>query len=326
MIIIPDENRHLTSEEIKEVVSTFLSSTEYHRMKNYKNYYEQDNTKLTKKVEDKANRGKTPLNYIPTPYYATVVDTMSGYMFQNVQYEPKEGSEEYAVRLNEILNDNGQDVKDMTTGTYSLAFNHGIEWVYSTGEDADIKYATFDPLEWALVYNTAVEPDVWCAIRIQEALEEYYDQYIDVIYKDLWQQYKIKTDNHNNITIESRAEDQVLYFEECPVIDYNSEIIGNKSPFDCVLAYIVALDDLITSNSDEIEKLTEALLLLGRVLKEEDLKALNELKAIQDLSPEEFEPKFLEKATSPEFREYVSKLLIQEIYRHSSVVDWYILL
>ena len=98
-------------------------------------------------------------------------------------------------------------------------------------------------------------------------------------------------------------------------------MIGDVSPFDSVISYIEALDWAITGNSNEIDRIVDAILLLGKKL-DKDVN-LAEIKAIEDISKDEITPQFLEKNLSPEFRRYVTDLLIQEIYRHSHTVDWH---
>lgn len=318
--MIWNKTTKLETDDIITAIKEYQTSPEFCQLKEYLAYYEQRNTALLKSVESKYRRNKKPNNYVPTSYYATITDTMAGYMFQNVQYNPKNESDKaYAEALNEILEANDQDAKDMTTGTYSLATNKGIELVY-TGSDAEIRYATFNPLEWVIVYDSNIEPNVFCGIWLQKSLEKDYDLYVDVFYKDLWQQFKY---NSTSGQLVERGSEQQLFFDECPVVVYNSEIIGDHSPFHCVITYIQALDELITGNSNELEKLSEAILLLGRTLKEEDLKHIDEIKALMDITKDEIVPQFIQRQISPEFREYVSKLLINEIHKHSHVIDWY---
>jgi len=115
------------------------------------------NPDITGKYLDRRYRNKTPNNYIPTAYYSTVVDTMSGYMFSNVQYIPdKPADKKYAEALNELFKENNNDIKEMKTGVAALAYNKGIELVYTTGDGIGtpaIKYANIDPRQVLLVWN-----------------------------------------------------------------------------------------------------------------------------------------------------------------------------
>lgn len=319
-MIIKTEKDKFSPAEITNLVTDFLSSAEYAQLKEYRAYYMQNNPALKKQVQSKRERKKTPANYVPTPYYATVVNTMAGYMFQNVQYESD--NQAYIDALTPILDANGQPVKDMQTGTYSLAFSRGVELVYSEGDKADIKFTSFDPTEWLIIYNDLIEPTVWCGIQIQASLSADYDYTLSVWYKNLYEQYNLKTSTDQKSGDITLLSTRPLYFDECPVISYDAEIIGEQSPFHCVISYIKALDALITGNSDEIERLTDALLILSQTLEKKDLDQITELKAIMNVKAED-RAEYIQKDTSPAFREYVSKFLVNEIHKHSHVIDWY---
>lgn len=319
MIIIPEKD-NFSPVEIIDVVTDFFASAEYAQLKEYRQYYMQKNPELAKQVQAKKERKKTPANYVPTPYYATVVDTMAGYMFQNVQYES--ANEAAALALWDIMAANGQPIKDMQTGTYSLAYNRGVELVYSEGDNADIKFTSFDPAEWIIIYNDLIEPVVWCGIQVQKSLNPDYDYTLSVWYKNLYERYDFKLGQDKQGADITLLSSRALYFDECPVISYDAEIIGEQSPFHCVITYIKALDALITGNSDEIERLTDALLILTQTLEQKDLDQITELKAIMNVKAED-RAEYIQKDTTPAFREYVSKFLVQEIHKHSHVIDWY---
>jgi len=146
---------------------------------------------------------------------------------------------------------------------------------------------------------------------------------IDVIYKDLWEYYSAVKGNQGEIKgLTKTKEDKQLFFKENPVIVYNTEIISEKSSFHSILSYVVALDWILTGNANEIDRLVDALLVLGKSLKKEDLAKMDEMKALMSMKTED-RAEYITKDMSPAFREYVSKLLIQEIHKHSHVVDWY---
>jgi len=319
--VIWKEEGKIDIESLQEIVLSYLASTEFQRLQLYDNYYEAENTFITAKVEDKQSRGKTPNNYIPTSYFATIVDTLSGYMFSDIQYNPKgKADTNYAMALNDLLFDNDSDIKDMKTGIRSLAYNKGIELVYTVGDGVGtpaIRYTSLDPRQIILIYDNKIEPDLYAAIRV--TIADGKDLYnIDVIYKDEWQYYSMNDKNK----LEPRQDPDDLFFFECPVVVYNSNDMSLRSPFHKVIQYINALDFLITGNANDMEKLADAILVLTKLLKEEDLKNLNELKAIMDVSKED-RAEYLVKNTDPAFRKYASELLIREIHKHSHVIDWY---
>lgn len=318
--VIWDKPEKLTPEDIEGLVAAYLESPELRVLYTYYRYYEQKNPNTLARWWDKETRGKRPNNYVPTAYYSTVVDTMSGYMFSNIEYNPAEESDaDYVEVLNEILDNNETDVKDMRTGVHALAFNKAVELVYSTGDGAkaEIKYATFDPRQWLIVYDEKIDPDVVCGIRVFTSNDTKFDYYVDVIYADEWQYYTMKNDK-----IAQRKEPRELFFSQCPVIEYRAEVVGNQSPFHVVLTYIDALDYLITGNANEIESLVDAILALGRLLSDEDVEHLDEIRVLTGMKQED-RAEYITKNLDPQFREYVSKLLINEIHKHSHVIDWY---
>lgn len=311
----------LTQDEIAEFVETYLASDAFAKLTMYGKYYEGVNPDITGKYISRKWRGKTPNNYIPTAYYSTVVDTMAGYMFSNVQYEPVEpGDVLFVEALNELNEANDEDIKTMKTGVESLAYNKGIQLVYTTGDGVsapDIRFASLDPRTMILIWTDDIEPEIFCGIRVTASNNPDYDYNIDVIYKDEWQFYWM-----GNGKLAVREESKELFFSECPVVLYSTEIMTNNSPFQVIIPYIDALDYLVTGNSNEVERLVDAILVLGTTVDEERLQHMDEWKVLMDMQKED-RAEYLTKDTSPEFREYVSKLLINEIHKHAHVIDWY---
>jgi len=310
--ITVDDSEKLTEADIIKIVNGYVNGNEIARLQKYDDYYQCENSFITGKVKDKAARNKTPNNWIPTAYYSTIVDTLSGYMFADVQYMTD------SQDFKEVLKNNNVMIKDMNAGIRSLAYNKATEIVYTTGDGIngfEIKFSQIDPRQVILVFNKDIEPKLFCAIRVM-LTDKDYDYKIDVIYNDLWSSHYIKGE-----TI-SLIESKPLYFKECPVVFYFADDMAILSVFNKIIPYINALDFLITGNANDIEKLSDAILILTKILKDSDLKNLEELKAIMDVAPEE-RAEYLTKNTDPSFREYASKLIIQEIHKHSHVVDWY---
>lgn len=307
----------MTIEDINSFVEAYMASSELRLLQNYAQYYESLNPDLLKQYQDKYARGKTPNNFNPTAYYSTIVDTMSGYMFQNIVYSADD--EAYSKTLNDILTANDNDVKDMETGTRALCYNKGIEIVYSTGDAnaTEIKFTSLDPRQMILVYNDNIEPKVIAGIYVIKSPVKEYDLYIDVIYKDEWQYYQAKDGN-----MSERQPSKQLFFSECPVIEYRTEVLSKNSSFHVVLPYINALDFIMSGNSNEIDKLADAFLAIGTVLTDEQKENMSEWKTLEGLAKED-RAEYITKDMSPQFREYVSKLLINEIHKHSHVIDWY---
>ena len=322
--IVWDSEDKLDSTSLEDMITGYLKSGTHHLLKKYQSYYAGDNYELMRRVGDRQWRGKTPNNYVPTAYYSTVVDTMAGYMYSNVQYQGVEDSDDkYSEAFNEVLRDNNVEVKDMMTGINSLCFNRGVELVYTTGdvESTDIKFSSFSPLEWILIYDNKVESDLFCGIRVIESPSEDYDHIIDVIYADEWQYFTMKTGKIKPRMVDGQ-DVKPLMFTECPVVVYNSSIVNNQSPFHVILPYIDALDFILTGNANEVERLVDAILVLGKSVDDAELAHMDEWKVLQDMQADQ-RAEYITKDASPEFRKYVSELLINEIHKHSHVIDWY---
>jgi SPP1 family phage portal protein len=99
-------------------------------------------------------------------------------------------------------------------------------------------------------------------------------------------------------------------------------LLNDLSSFNIIIPYIDALDYVISGNSNEMERLVDTILKLSMKVSPEDAKNMTEWKYIEGLQKEDI-AEYIQKDTSPVFREYVSKLLINEIHKHSHVIDWY---
>jgi len=300
----------LTTEEIEKKINGWGDSDIYNRLEMYKSYYLAENPSLEKKVKDRQYRGKTPNNFVPTAYYTSVIDSMAGYMFNHVQYKTGPA---YTELLNKTLKSNKQAIKDMKAGIQALAYNRAVELVY-TNKDAEPVFSNIDPLSLIPVYDEEIEHNLFCGIWRRKSSN---GDLVDVIYSDEWQYYTVEKGK-----LVLRDKPKKLFFSECPIVIYDTQIIGSKPPFHQIIPYIDVLDWLITGNSNEIERLVDALLVLGKSVSKEDLAHMDEWKALSNYKTED-RAEYLTKDMTPSFREYVSKLLIQEIHKHSHVIDWY---
>jgi SPP1 family phage portal protein len=303
---------------IKELIDGYTSTNIYQQMKLYYDLYMKRNPNLMERIRQRDMKKRTPNWCVPTAYFSTVIDTHAGYLFSNVQYDSK--NDEYEAHLQEILDANNVSVKDMKAGLNALTFNRAYELVYTVGDGENlkgtqIKFASLDPLSVVPIYSDTIEPEIIAAVWFRESNGKPMADYIT---KDIWQHYEADEKKVYQLIYEN-----TLSFSMCPVVEYRSEMIGDTSPFDSVVSYIEALDWAITGNSNEIDRIVDAILLLGKKLDPEDRDHLNEIKTLEDISKDEITPQFLEKNLSPEFRKYVTDLLIQEIYRHSHTVDWH---
>ncbi len=315
--VIWREEEKIPKEDIVQIVNDYMRSDMLNLLNVYNDYYIDRNTVISQKVESRERRGVNPNNFVPSGYYATLVDTLSGYMFFNIQYLSKD--ESYQETFNEVLENNNIDILDMYSGIRSVAYNKSIELVYTVGDGItapDIKITDIDPRQIIIVWDDKLNPDIICGIRVMTAPEKDYMYYVDVIYADEWQYWKVGD------KIVEREAPRPLFFTKCPVVLYNTELLSVEAPFHKILPYINALDFVLTGNANDIDKLTDAILVLTRLLEEDDKRNMDEWKVLYGVAKED-RAEFLVKQMDPAFREYVSKLLIQEIHKHSHVMDWY---
>lgn len=312
----------MNGKEIQELIEAFEGSKTYQDMKLYKEFYLKRNPALMKRIQERDRQHKTPNWCVPTAYFSTVIDTHAGYLFSSVQYDCKDGAYEDAVQA--IFNKNNIEVKDMKAGLNALTYNRAYELVYTTGDGVnlnttEIRVASLDPMSVVPIYSDDIEPELIAIIWYRQSGKKMLADYISA---SEWIQYEKGNDGTKNTEYE-QVNEKKLWLNQCPVIEYRAELIGDSSPFDGVISYIEALDWAITGNSNEIDRIVDALLLIGKEIKKGDLEDLSNIKALTGITKEEIIPQFLEKNLSSEFRKYVTDLLTQEIYRHSHTVDWH---
>jgi SPP1 family phage portal protein len=308
----------MDGKQIKELIDNYTSSKTYQQMKLYWELYMKNNPNLMKRIHDRDLQKRTPNWCVPTAYFSTVIDTHAGYLFSNVQYDSQ--NDTYEAHIQEILDANNVSVKDMKAGLHALTFNRAYELIYTVGDginlkDTKIKFASLDPLSVVPIYSDTIEPELIAIVWFRDSGASKLADYITAAE---WTQFKAEKDKSYE-----QIETRILTFSQCPVVEYRAEMIGDSSPFDSVVSYIEALDWAITGNSNEIDRIVDAILLLGQRMDPEDRDHLNEIKTLEGISKDDITPQFLEKNLSPEFRKYVTDLLIQEIYRHSHTVDWH---
>ncbi len=309
--------------DIKQAIKDHEGSNVYQQMKVYKDYYYANNPQLLTRWRDRDSRGKTPNWYVPTPYYSTISDTMAGYMFSDVVYSTED--DEYEKEINNILDANHVDIKDMRSGTYALVYNRAYELVYTVGDDknTDIKLQSLDPLTITPIYDDTIEENLQAVIWKRKPRSTTYEELVDYIDATQWIRYGIPKEGEWVLIDDGFDNPRTLFFDRCPVSEFRAEMIGDQSPFHVVLSYIAALDWAITGNSNEVDRIVDALLLLGKQMDDEELKHADEWKALMGIDKDELTPQYLTKDLSPEFRKYVTELLINEIHKHSHVIDWY---
>ena len=302
----------MTIKQISETIKEYIGSKEYDKLNQLQDLYDADNPEIIARGAEKQARGKTPNNVIPTGYYSTVTNTMGGYMFLDVQYICDDLN--LQANMDAINEANNVPAEDMKIGLSALAYNKGIEYIY-TDESSEIKIRKLSQINTIIIRSDDIDETPTAAINFRRVNKEENIYTVLYIEPTLEIKFTLKDDAAADI------EERTLLFDDLPVIEYKAQILGKKAPFEVVIPYIRGLDALISGNANEIDRLVEALLVLGKDMSEEELAHSEEWKALLNFSKED-RAEYLVKEMSPEFRKYVSELLIMEIYKHAHVVDW----
>lgn len=310
--------------DIGIIVKDYMGSRALKYIEYVSSYYDSKNADLMAVHRDKAIKRKTPNWFVPTAYYSTLVDSLSGYMFNNVIYsaEKAEG-EELADLINTEFRRINIDVKDMATGTRAIAFNKGCEIVYTTGDgnsEPTINVLDVDPRQMIFVYDNSVESNLIMGIRVVDAHENGKKYYIDAITKDSWASYVI--DDKDNIRVNESGKNDRLFWDECPCIEYKTEVLNGQTSFHAIIPYIAALDAVVTGNSNELDKLADAILAMTKLLSDEEKKRLGDIKLIEGMDKGDI-VQYVQRQIDPSFRQMLLDFLVREIHKHSHVVDWY---
>lgn len=317
-----------TPTEILKLVKDYLASDLYRYYDFLGSYYNSMNYELAHEVQYKRERKKSPNWFVPSAYYSTIIDTMAGYLFNNIVYSPADdSSDNFGEELNSTFKQIDIDITDMMTGTRALAFNKGAEIVYTYGDgetEPNIDVVSVDPRQMLFVYDGSIEPEVLFAIRITKSDNKDILYYLDVIYADEWTSYYVKRKEGAEDVIDVNPDgiNKTLYWSECPCIEYNTELLSSNSPFHQIIPYVKALDALLTGNSNELDKLADAILTLSKHVSDEDKKNMGEWKLIDGLEKDDI-VQYVQRQITPEFRDYMSRWLVQEIHKHSHVIDFY---
>jgi SPP1 family phage portal protein len=329
-----------TPEDIAQFVKDYLSSKHYKYLENIAKYYDSENPHISEIVKDKKTRGKTPNNKICTGYYSTLVDSVAGYLGNNIVYVDDESEDiedaveetempqkkqqgDFSKALNALYKKINGSYIDMQTMIRTICFNKGCEIVYTKGngiEKADIKVVSVDPRQMLFIYSADIDPEIIYGIRIVKSCDKDMQFDIDFISAKQWASYRI--DKNWKISVNPVGKNNTLLWDECPVVEFNTETINCNSAFHQCLSYIDALDVLITGNTNEIDKLADALLKISMSLSDEAKKNMSEWKVIEGIGKEDI-AEYITRNTDPAFRKFVMDSLIQEIHKHAHVVDFY---
>lgn len=314
----------ITMKDVGDFVKQFLTSEQFQYLQYIGKYYDSRNPELQAQYDRKRHANKTPNWLVPTAYFPTLVDSLSGYMYNDVKYVPDEDAKDISEPILDSFKKINRDILDMETGAHLLAFGKAYEIVYTIGngtETPDIDCISVDPRQMFIIYDNAVRPNAIMGIRILVDPDDEEGKYlVDSITATRWDSYKINKEDE--ITINNNGKNEQLYWTECPCIEFNPEVINGNSAFHSIIPTIAAMDALVTGNQNEVDKLADAILTLSKKLDEKELENMQWLKVIDGMDKGDIVA-YVQRQIDPTFREYLTRFLDNQIHKHSHVVDMY---
>ena len=202
------------------------------------------------------NNGNKPKNKISNPYASYITNTAVGYFLgKPVSYTNIENFE----AINDLLVYNDEADNNTTLAKMASIAGYGIEIMY-VDEDTNIRFASIDPSECAVVYDNTLQENIIFAIR-------YYDE--KVIGDDNKVITHVEVYDKNNITYYIKEEDSIKfidqvphYFLDVPVSVYinNDERFGD---FEKIKPLIDAYVKTQSDSANDFESFTHAYLVVS---------------------------------------------------------------
>jgi SPP1 family phage portal protein len=316
--IIWTSSASITPDDILKIVKDYMAGPQKKYLDYIGDYYDSQNRDIIRRYEDKERKQRTPNWLVPTAYLTTLVDSMAGYMFGNVVYTAKEDAKDYGEMLTDTFKQINEDVKTYETGVRGVKTD--TEGNVLSIDPPKINMISVDPRQMIAVYNNNIEPDIIMGIRVLDDPEPEGKWLLDVITAQRWDSYKVN--KKEEISANPNGKNDALAWDECPVIEYNTEKLNGQSSFHQVIPYIAALDAFASGNSNEQDKISDAILLLSTEMPKEFAEHPEWLKFVDKMEKGDTVG-YAQRQLDPAFREFAMKWLVKEIFKHAHEVDWH---
>ena len=283
-----------------------LHKEEAKRINKLKDYYNNKNDITYREY----NNGNKPKNKLSNPYASYITNTAVGYFLgKPVSYTNIEKFE----AINKLLTYNDEADHNATLAKMASICGYGIEMLY-IDEDTNIRFASIDPSECAIVYDNTLQENILFAIR-------YYDEKtIDnntITHIEVYDRNNVTYYKKENYSI-SYVDQVDHYFLDVPVSVYvnNDERFGD---FEKVKSLIDAYDKTQSDSANDFESFTHAYLVVsGYGLDEKDVMEF-ESKNIINFPDRDGDAKYLIKNIQDSALENYKNRLDNDIHRFSCV-------
>ena len=285
-----------------------------------KDYYQGNNIDAINRYNERIIKGVKPNNYMTSPYFSTLVDSMAGYAFGDIRYIDSIKDDKSAAaameKLAEINGYNQTSVKNMAIalGQLGIGVSYVLHWV-EMGNPKKYMFSPIDPACGFPVYDYSINGNLIAFI--------YKSEYSD-------DEYKLTVYYRDGIDVFIQNSDKIVYLESLPN-DYNEipvEIYYNDFNKDIVSLcekvkpYINAMDCIQGGNWNEIDKGMQSILLHMSEIQQKDIDDMNMKKAWKVAVEEIGEIRFLTKEIQWEYQKFFYDLIKVEIHKHSHVIDF----
>lgn len=331
MIITTELNSDgkLTEKQIREIIQSFDIAALTDNIL----YYDADNPRISEQQAAKTSKSIVPNEKIPSPYAATLSDTIAGYSFSKIDYldnkADENDNEKYLKDLKEIYRNNNRDTKDLQLGTMQVGYgaSYCIHYVDKTSGKNKYRFTPVtDPRSIVPIFNTSIEPELIAFIYLTEYKDEkgkdvfrlkvYFPEFIDTY----------ETKDLNIKKAYDLISENVVNDYGTPPLEYyfnNFDMDKIVSCFHKVKHYIDAVDAVLSGNWNEIEKFADAILLAMKRFTEDDMTNMKNKRVIEKLTPDEIKHmRYLTKEVQFEYQEWFYKALVSEIHKHTHILDY----
>ena len=299
-----NKDTEMTTDVINYVLD--LHKEEAKRINKLKDYYNNKNDLTYREY----NNGNKPKNKIANPYASYITNIATGYFLgKPVSYTNIEKFE----AINKLLTYNDEADHNATLAKMASICGYGIEMLY-IDEDTNIRFASIDPSECAIVYDNTLQENILFAIR-------YYDEKtIDnntITHIEVYDRNNVTYYKKENYSI-SYVDQVDHYFLDVPVSVYvnNDERFGD---FEKVKSLIDAYDKTQSDSANDFESFTHAYLVVsGYGLDEKDVMEF-ESKNIINFPDRDGDAKYLIKNIQDSALENYKNRLDNDIHRFSCV-------
>lgn len=305
----------LSKDTIAYIIANYSNATAYNTNESY---FSGNNPTIAATADKESG---FPNNRIPVPYGRKIALTTKNYLFsKSPNYIAEDRA--YIEALLSVLWINQNDKKIAAAGRSLVVHGSAYKLFYleRVGGEVTPLYAIIPNSDMITVYNYDIEPKMIAAIRyFKKAIDILgnYNTMVEVYYKERIVKYTAPgAATYDNL---APVSDELHGFTAIPVVEYGWDY--KQGVFDSVKKLIDAVDVLVSSNMNEIQKFELAYLVLtGQKIKAEDIAKIKERRLF------ELEPgttlDYLTKNIDMALHDGVLNFLVSEIHKQSGVPDF----